>query len=66
MTWLAFAAGYIAGVIAMRCVLRKLVGKDRLNDSKEGTVLLLTVWPVLLPLMIVIAMFGRIRAWIFD
>ena len=66
MTWLSFAAGYMAGVIALRWVMRKFVGKERLNDYKEGTVLLLTVWPVLLLLAIIIALFGRIRAWIFD
>ena len=66
MTWLSFAAGYMAGVIALRWVMRKFLGKERLNDYKEGTVLLLTVWPVLLLLAIIIALFGRIRAWIFD
>ena len=66
MNWLAVVAGYMAGVIALRWALRKFVGKERLNDYKEGTVLLLTVWPVLLLLLIIIALFGRIRAWIFD
>ena len=66
MTWLSFAAGYTAGVIALRWGLRKFVGKERLNESKEGTVLLLTVWPAVLLLLIIIALFRRIRAWIFD
>ena len=66
MTWLSFAAGYMAGVIALRWVMRKFLGKERINESKEGTVLLLTVWPVVLLLLVIIALFRRIRAWIFG
>ena len=66
MTWLSFAAGYMAGVIALRWVMPKFLGKECLNESKEGTVLLLTVWPVVLLLLVIIALFRRIRAWIFG